>query len=604
MVGEVRAPSPMLSRFSRVLPWLTVPLALVSILVTLSLLNENQRTSLLIVTCCMLGVVPVVLFQGYRKDLRERDETKQALEQSEERYQRFLAGVPVPLVICRKGRILQANAAFEQLVEAPAGSVVGRKFNEWMDLVTRDGGERELVEAEHRRQVRTLVDQQLVAAGGKRVAVEIAALPAEHQGEPAMQLFVRDVSDRKQARAAEAEAREQIARAESAKGEFLASVSHEIRTPMNAILGFSGLLLDTPVSEKQRGYLETVRRSADQLLSMFNDVLDMAKLEAGQLALEPAGFDLEQMLEELLQWMEPQARGKGIQVSLIYAPEVPRLVVCDAGRIRQITQHLVENAIRFTDRGRVLVAVEEERRGDDSTLLRFSVSDTGSGIPYEQQKRMFQMFSAGEVGVRRTQGGLGLGLALVRRLVEQMNGSVGVVSKPGLGSTFHFRLPLPLAGPDSRPRADAPERSVSPAIDGELFLGRRVLLVDDNASNQQLGAALLERFGARVDLAANGAEAVQMADRLPYDAIFMDCQMPEMNGYEATAEIRRREVGRRRTPIVAMTANCFHGDKERCLEAGMDDYIGKPVDVLDLRNLLLALSNANFDAPSANDRPL
>ncbi len=599
MIGEVRAPSPMLSRFSRVLPWLTVPLALLSILVTLSLLNENQRTSLLIVTCCMLGVVPVVLFQGYRKDLRDRDETKQALEQCEERYQRFLATIPMPLVICRKGRILHANSAFERLVGTPSGSVVGHKLNEWLDLVTRDAAERELVEAEHRRQTRTLVEQQVVAAGGKRIPVEIAASPVEHQGEPGLQLFLRDLSEQKQARVAEDEAREQMARAEAARTEFLASVSHEIRTPMNAILGFSGLLLDTPVSEKQRVYLETVRQSADHLLTMFNDVLDMAKLEAGQLALEPAGFDLEQMLEELLQWMEPKSCGKGIPVSLIYAPEVPRLVVGDAGRIRQVMQHLVENAIRFTDHGRVLVAVEEERRGEDATLLRFSVSDTGSGIPYEQQKRMFQLFSASEVGVRRTQGGLGLGLALVRRLVELMNGSVGVVSKPGLGSTFHFRLPLPLAGPDSRLRGEP-----APVIDGELFRGRRVLLVDDNASNQQLGAALLERFGARVDLAANGAEAVQMADRLPYDAIFMDCQMPEMNGYEATAEIRRREVGRRRTPIVAMTANCYHGDKERCLEAGMDDYIGKPVDVLDLRNLLAALSNANFDTPSANETPL
>jgi PAS domain S-box-containing protein len=571
-----------------------VPLALVSILATLSLMDANQRTTLLIVTCCMLGVVPVLLFQAYRKDISQRDQNEGALRESEERYRQFLSLTPTPIALCSRGRILEGNPAWEQLIGATsAKDYAGRRLGDYLDLANRDLVEKHLHAAESLGKEKAIVQHAMVRPDGKRIPVEILVYPTRHGSEPALQLFVNDLSSQKSAEQAMELARREAESAAATKNEFLANLSHQIRTPMNAIIGFSGLMLDTRLDANQQTLMQTIRVSADHLLGMFNDVLDLAKLEAGQLLLEPARFDLERALEELLEWMEPKARGKQLSVSLIYGPDVPRRVIGDPGRIRQVAAHLIHNAIRYTDKGRVLIAVEEERRTEEATLIRVSVSDTGSGIPNEQQRTLFQAFTPGPGSKRSRDSGLGIGLSVVKRLVELMSGTVGMVSKPGLGSTFHFRIPLTLDPEQAALPASGHEPGASMALhreDGSLFVGRRILLVDDNPTNQQLGVALLERFGARVDVAANGAEAVQLADRLPYDAIFMDCQMPEMDGYDATVEIRRREMGQRRTPIVAMTANGVDSDKARCMDAGMDDYIGKPVNIDDLRALLAALS--------------
>lgn len=575
---------------SRMWPWLTMPLGLLTVLVTLSLLDANQRLTLLVVTCCMLGVVPVLLFHSYRKDLRQRDQSEAALRESEERHRRFLELTPTPIVLCRNGRILQANRAFDEMIGAGSeAGVRGRRFDEFLDLASQDVVQRHLADAERLRRQTMIAEQMLVRPDGTRVYVEMTVIPVEESNQPALQVLVHDVSHRKNADMALRQAREQMQASEAAKTQFLANISHEIRTPMNAIIGMSGLLLDTRMEPEQRQYMESIRSSADHLLSMFNDVLDLAKMEAGQLEFESGPFDLEEALTGMIDWLQPAARLKGIEISLIYGPNVTRRVVGDSGRIRQVAMLLTENAVRFTDRGRVLIAVEEQSRNDEAVLLRISVSDTGIGIPDEQLKHLFTPFRQGDGGSRRKHNGMGIGLALASKLVECMNGAMGVVSKSGLGSTFHFCLPLTIdTGTQIQPRPAG--RPIPPVADAEIFKGRRVLLVEDNAVNQKLGAAMLQKFGARVDLAANGKEAVQMAEKLPYDVIFMDCQMPEMDGYEATSEIRRREVGRRRTPIFAMTAHAFRGDREKCLASGMDDYIPKPVNVDDIRNLLFALS--------------
>jgi PAS domain S-box-containing protein len=574
---------------SRMWPWLGMALALITILITLSLLNSNQRQTLLVVTCCMLGILPVVLFQIYRRDLGRRDGTELALRHAEARYKRLLEVSPSPIATWRKGRIVQGNRAWQQLIgAADPAEFLNKRFDDFLDLACRELVGKHLVEAQAAGRETAIAEHALMRLDGARVWVEMVAIPLQESGDEVnLQLMVNDVTSRRRAQDAERKAHEPMQAAESAKTDFIANVSHEIRTPMNAIIGMSGLLLDGKLAPTERGYMQAIRESADQLLEMFNDVLDLAKLESGQLELEEGSFNLARTLTELVEWAEPAARSKNLEIALIYGPNVPRRVIGDAGRIRQVTQLLLDNAIKFTERGRILVAVEEERRTDDTTLLRVSVSDTGLGIPDPQLRQLFKAFRQGDPSRSRKHAGMGIGLILAKRLVECMNGSIGVTSRTGLGSTFNFQMPLPI---DQQTPVLELVEAVPETPDPELFKGRRILLVEDNPINQTLGAAILQRFGARVDVAANGKEAVQMADRLPYDAIFMDCQMPVMDGYEATVEIRRRELGRPRTPIAAMTAHTFAGDKEKCLSIGMDDYLSKPVNLSDIRNFLAAVS--------------
>ena len=444
----------------------------------------------------------------------------------------------------------------------------------------------ELALVEHRPIVWSTEIFKLLLLWGAGVYIAMSARTAERLRDrmvAAIRLS-RDLVHRLRMQSDELEdAKHQAEQASRVKSEFLANMSHEIRTPMNGIIGLTGLVLESELQPEQREHLTLVQKSANALLHIINDILDISKIEAGRLTIEAIPFHLRKQLDESLKILELRAGEKGLAFNADVAPDVPDDVVGDWPRLQQILTNLVGNAIKFTERGRITVRLSLDGQaqgpstalGTSHALLRFSVVDTGIGIPPERQKAVFDPFTQADGSTTRRFGGTGLGLTISKTLTEMMNGRIWVESEPGRGSTFSFTARVGLAEAAARPKTGRmaamtlPERPL------------RILVTDDVAMNQMVAARLLEKQGHQVKVASSGREALAALEREVFDVALLDLEMSDIDGFEATSVIREREKKTgRHLPIVATTAHAMTGVRERCLSAGMDGYLSKPLDAL------------------------
>ncbi|MES2570147.1 MAG: ATP-binding protein [Verrucomicrobiota bacterium] len=498
-------------------------------------------------------------------------ESDLALREERQILDAFMQHSPsVSFIKDSQGRNVFMNRCGEELFQVSAADLRGKRDDEWLP-------------AELAREI-MVNDRHVLATGQVSQFIEMLPMPngerhkwlvfkfpiVRDSGESFLGGVGLDITVQKEHEEALHLAKEEAEKATRAKSQFLANMSHEVRTPLNGILGVNAMLLEAPLPPEQKHLAETVQFSAETLLSIVNDILEFSKIEAGHLHLDSEGFDLPDLLESIVDLHSARADQKGVALALRIDPATPKTVHGDSGRLRQILNNLVSNAVKFSERG----TVEIQAGAIEADYVRFAVIDQGIGISEEAQGHVFDAFVQADNSTTRHFGGTGLGLSICRQLVELMGGEIGVESALGKGATFWFTIRF-------QPAAQtALKEPVEEIDDSGVRLGDRplrVLLAEDNRVNRMVAIHQLITIGCEVESVENGEAALELLAHKEFDIVFMDCQMPIMDGYTATAEIRRRERdSKRHTWIIAVTANAMNGERERCMEIGMDDYLSKP----------------------------
>ncbi len=512
-----------------------------------------------------------------------RKHSSSALEGQLNFLQQLIDAIPSPIFYKNtKGVYLGCNRAFESFIGLAKDKLMGKTVHELFPKDLADiyqSADNSLFRSPG---VQIYEASAVHADGTRRDVIFNKAAYFDTKGRLAGLVgVILDITERKKSEDELLRAKDAAEAATKAKSEFLANMSHEIRTPMNAVIGLTGLLLSTNLDSDQRDSIEIIQSSGEALLAIIDDILDFSKIERGKVDLEHRPFDLRECVEGSLDLVAVKAAAKGLRLTSRVDVNVPEKLMGDSIRLRQVLANLLSNAVKFTEKGEIEVTVNA--RGGE---VHFAVRDTGIGIPGDRMDRLFQSFSQVDMSMTRKYGGTGLGLAISKRLVELMGGRIWAKSNPGVGSVFHFTVLADLAPSDKLPMAGKPQLLPQSAhLSGSL----RLLLAEDNIVNQKVALRMLRQIGYRADVASNGLEVLKALERQQYDVVLMDVQMPEMDGLEAAKAIRQQWPGNG-PRIIAITAYASKGDRETCLNAGMDDYISKPINLEELRSKLLSIS--------------